>query len=140
MWPGYGIVAEHGRHGGSPYSTAQAPSTVSRVFCWMRKMTNSAGLTGAMPIRQISLPLSMSSWVIVVRSHATKNASSAVAPWSAPMPPLSEQEIGHCLAHPGPQRLVVRLEDDPLGGLVDRLLDHDEQAGEPTHTATPSRR
>ncbi len=38
-----------------------------------------------MPISQMSRPLSMSSWVIVERSQATKNASSAVAPWSAPI-------------------------------------------------------
>ncbi len=48
-------------------------------------MTNSAGFTGATPIRQISRPLSKSSWVIVVRSHLTKNASSCVVPISAPL-------------------------------------------------------
>ena len=43
--------------------------------------------------RQISRPLSMSSWVIVVRSHLTKNASSAVAPCSAPAAPDRGQEV-----------------------------------------------
>ena len=47
-------------------------------------MTNSAGFTGATPTTQISRPLSMSVWVIVVRSHLTKNASSGLTPSSAP--------------------------------------------------------
>jgi hypothetical protein len=34
--------------------------------------TNSAGRTGAIPTRQTRRPLSMSSWVIVIRSHRTK--------------------------------------------------------------------
>jgi hypothetical protein len=50
----------------------------------MRKMTNSAGLTTATPIRQTSRPLSMSVWVIVDRSQRTKNASLVLAPRSAP--------------------------------------------------------
>ena len=61
------------------------------VSCWasavhwpMRKMTNSAGLVGATPIRQISRPLSRSFWVMVVRSQRTKKASSGLAPSSAP--------------------------------------------------------
>src|SRR5262249_49432687 len=57
----------------------------SSVFCWMRKMTNSAGLTGAMPTSQISMPASISASVIVVRSQRTKNASSCVSPRSAPL-------------------------------------------------------
>src|SRR5262245_20368399 len=35
----------------------------------MRKITNSAGLAGAMPMRQISRSLSMSFWVVVGRLH-----------------------------------------------------------------------
>src|SRR5262245_16908173 len=62
-----------------PYDSA------SMVFCEIRKMTNSAGLTGATPIKQMSLPLSQSSCVMVVRSHLTKNASSCVVPISAPL-------------------------------------------------------
>src|SRR5437016_2530540 len=50
----------------------------------MRMITNSAGFTGAMPTSMISRPLSMSSWVMVVRSHLTKNACSGLLPISAP--------------------------------------------------------
>src|SRR5665647_878723 len=50
----------------------------------MRKTTNSAGLTGAMPITQISLPLSISSAVIVDASQRTKKACSGLAPGKAP--------------------------------------------------------
>lgn len=50
----------------------------------MRKITNSAGLVTATPMMQMSLPLSRSSWVIVVRSHLTKKASSGFMPISAP--------------------------------------------------------
>ena len=38
----------------------------------MRKMTNSAGRSGATPMRQMSRPLSRSFCVIVERSHFTK--------------------------------------------------------------------
>ena len=50
------------------------------VFWVMRKITNSAGFTGAMPIWQIRRPLSMSSWVMVVGPHSTKKASDGVEP------------------------------------------------------------
>src|SRR3546814_8146505 len=70
---GHGSSSLHaGRHSASP------------VFCENRKMTNSAGFTGATPTRQMSRPASMSAWVVVSRSHLTKNASSWVRPASAP--------------------------------------------------------
>lgn len=46
---------------------------------------NSAGMTGATPIRQMRGPLSMSSWLIVLRSQRTKKVSSSVRPISAPL-------------------------------------------------------
>ena len=52
---------------------------------WLRrKTTNSAGLTGAMPISQMTWPASMTSGGLVSASHLTKNASAGVAPNSAP--------------------------------------------------------
>jgi hypothetical protein len=95
-------------------------------FCWIRKITNSAGLTGAIPISQTKRPLSMSSGVIVMRSQASYNASAAVAPWKAPIRHrvsrngLTDWGIP---AHSG----SPRLEQHPLGGLVDGRLDQQEQ-------------
>lgn len=54
------------------------------VFCVMRNITNSAGLTGATPMTQISLPLSISFWLIVVVPMSTKNASPSEPPANAP--------------------------------------------------------
>ena len=51
----------------------------------MRKITNSAGRSGATPTRQTSRPLSRSFWVIVERSHFTKYAFSGLSPSSAPI-------------------------------------------------------
>src|SRR5436190_1202322 len=50
----------------------------------MRKITNSAGFTGAMPTSTTTLPMSIDSGGLVSASHLTKNACSAVAPNSAP--------------------------------------------------------
>ena len=50
----------------------------------MRKTTNSAGLTGAIPMIAMTRPASMSSWVLVSSSHLTKNACSGVAPIRPP--------------------------------------------------------
>ena len=41
-------------------------------ICWIRIMTNSAGLTGAKPITMLTMPFSMSACVVVVLSHCTK--------------------------------------------------------------------
>ena len=49
-------------------------------------MTNSPGFISATPMQQMSLPLLMSSFVIVERSHLTKKASSCETP--ARPPPL----------------------------------------------------
>ncbi len=46
----------------------------SLVFWVILKITNSAGFTGATPMIQISLPLSISSWLMVARPMFTKNA------------------------------------------------------------------
>ena len=52
---------------------------------WLiRKITNSAGLAAATPMRQISRPLSRSSAVIVDSSQRTKKPSSGLRPSSAP--------------------------------------------------------
>src|SRR5262245_58994767 len=93
----------------------------------MRKMTNSAGRTGATPISQMSRPFKMSSRVIVVRSQVTKNASSSVVPIIAPPPPLTAEKQTDRVFDARPQRLVVRLEDHPLGALVNRRLEEYEQ-------------
>src|SRR5262249_20166696 len=74
-----------GRRAGSGAAARAQVSWASRVFCWIRKMTNSAGKTGATPITQIRRPFCRSSSVIVVRSQATKNASAAVVPARAPL-------------------------------------------------------
>src|SRR5215208_5065456 len=58
--------------------------SVPDLVCIILRITNSAGLTGAIPINTIRRPLSISSWVIVVRSHLTKNACSGAVPISAP--------------------------------------------------------
>ncbi|MDZ7800542.1 MAG: hypothetical protein U5K81_07090 [Trueperaceae bacterium] len=50
----------------------------------MRKITNSAGLTGAMPMTVTTCPASITSWGLVSSSHFTKNASSGDAPARAP--------------------------------------------------------
>ena len=62
------------------YSVAALPPAHWAI----RNITNSAGFTGAMPITQINLPLSISSCVMVVLSHFTKNASSGFVPIRAP--------------------------------------------------------
>ena len=93
----------------------------------MRKMTNSAGRTGAMPISQISRPFRMSSCDIVVRSQVMKNASSSVRPKSAPPRHCDTQEQADGVLHTRPQPVVVGLEDDPLRTLVNRALEEDEQ-------------
>src|SRR5260370_40196609 len=73
-----GIVTLSGRHvlfslsrlSGYPSSTFEPPDH------WpMRNMTNSAGLTGAIPISTMRRPLSISLWLIGVRSHLTYHAS-----------------------------------------------------------------
>ena len=50
----------------------------------MRKITNSAGFTGAMPISQTIWPASTNYGGLVSASHLTKNASSGVLPIKAP--------------------------------------------------------
>src|SRR5262249_41114219 len=67
---------------------ALAPSRQARlsaVFCPIRKITNSAGLSGATPIRQTMRPLSRSFCVMVVRSQRTKYASSGLLPSRWPL-------------------------------------------------------
>ena len=49
------------------------------VFWKMQKMTNSAGRTGAIPISQISRPLTMSSWVIVDWAKSVQNIQAQTA-------------------------------------------------------------
>src|SRR6476469_1975589 len=80
---GIRVFPRHRWHFPLPFGAVQT-SWGSRVFCWIRKITNSAGKTGATPTTQTSRPLAMSSSVMVERSQVTKNASSAVVPASAP--------------------------------------------------------
>ena len=77
------------------------------------------GRDGREPITQISRPLSISSCVIVVRSQLTKKASSGVVP-SARRARQTVSRNCHRLGHSGPERLVVRLEDDPLACVAKR--------------------
>jgi hypothetical protein len=66
--------------GRGAYSISDAPAEN-----WLsRKTTNSAGLTGAMPISQMTWPASITSGGFVSASHLTKKAYSGVAPNSAP--------------------------------------------------------
>ena len=58
--------------------------TLAAVYWLMRKMTNSAGLTGEMPTSITTWPASITSGGLVSASHLTKKASSGVAPNSAP--------------------------------------------------------
>ena len=51
--------------------------TESPVFCEILKITNSAGFTGAMPMTQTSLPLSISSWLMVFLPQLTKMPQTA---------------------------------------------------------------
>ena len=68
----------------------------SAVHWPMRKMTNSAGWMGAMPMMQMSRPLSRSFWVMVVRSHFTKKASSGLMPRRAPVRHSLKRKLGWC--------------------------------------------
>src|SRR6266850_5512205 len=78
--------------GGEPGAQRSGPRAVpplaNYLACpaiWpMRKMTNSAGFTGAMPISQTIWPASTTSGGLVSASHLTKNASSGVLPIKAP--------------------------------------------------------
>ena len=51
----------------------------------IRKITNSAGLTGATPISTTTMPASIDSAVLFVSSHLTKNACSGLVPNRAPL-------------------------------------------------------
>src|SRR5262249_28120458 len=81
-----GVVAVSVRHGTSLRDGSDQASLTSEpsVHWPMRKITNSVGFTGAMPINIINLPLSMSACVMVVRSQRTKNASAAERSCSMP--------------------------------------------------------
>ena len=103
-------------------------SAASAVFWPMRKMTNSAGFSGATPIRQISRPLSRSFCVIVLRSQRTKNASSGCGAEQRAVAPLVVEEVDDRLADVRPQPLAVGLEHRPLRAAVDRVLQVDEVA------------
>src|SRR5262249_21749304 len=75
-----GFPARHPRRPACRYSETPPPEGI-----WpMRKMTNSAGFTGARPISTISWPASTTSGGLVSASHLTKKAFSAVSPMSAP--------------------------------------------------------
>src|SRR5687768_16448405 len=95
----------------------------------MRKITNSAGRTGAMPISQMRRPFRMSSCVIVVSSHVMKNASSSVRPKSAPRrhwPRRNNRIVSLTRAH----RRWSFGSNTTLCAFVDRALEEDE---EPAH-------
>src|SRR6266550_1355581 len=76
----------------------------------MRKMTNSAGLSGATPTRTTSRPLSRSFWVIVERSQRTNLE-------------FVEEKILDGSAHVGPQRFAVGLKHCPLRPFVYRVFE-----------------
>src|SRR5262249_41865878 len=48
------------------------PVSVSPAICWIDRMTNSAGLSGAKPTRMLTIPRLTSFWVVVSLSHLTK--------------------------------------------------------------------
>ena len=89
--------------------------------------TNSAGLSGAKPTMMLTMPLSMSVWVVVSRSHLTKYASFGVAPWNAPCRNSVVHEGADVEPDLRPQRLVVRLEHHPLRAAEQALLDVQRQ-------------
>ena len=49
------------------------------------------------------------------------------APNSAPLPPLATQEQTDRVFHARPEPIVIGLEHHPLGALVDRSLEEDEE-------------
>ena len=88
-----------------------------------RKMTNSAGFTGAMPISTDDLAGVDDLRRVGLRVALDVERLSGVAPNSAPSRHTREQERVDRAADALPQSRVVRLEDDPLGALEDRLLE-----------------
>ena len=93
-----------------------------------RKITNSAGFTGAMPMSTMSWPASIVSAVLFSPSHLTKNASAGVAPEERAVAPGPDEEGPDRPLDALPEVHVVGLEDDPLGAEEDRLLDVVEEA------------
>ena len=78
-------------------------------------MTNSAGLSGAKPTRMLTTPRLMSSWVVVslVALHEVGFLRRRALEGALPEEALHEgAEVEPDL---GPERLVVRLENHPLG-------------------------
>ena len=139
----FSVVEASARHSSlrgaddAPSSSLRHAGTLSTVFCWILKITNSAGLTGAMPTTTIIRPESMSSWVMVFsvicddeRIRGRAALQGADAPLRGQQGPLTDWRMR------APQRLVVGLEDHPMGRLVDGLLDHPEKA---PHADVPPR-
>ena len=120
-----GAVAQHGHDVSSSVQTLR-----SAVHWPMRKMTNSAGRSGATPIRQTSRPLSRSFCVIVERSHLHEVGLLGLVAEQRAVLPFVEQEVLDRAAHVGPEPLAVRLEHRPLRALVDRALEVGEVAAQ----------
>ena len=89
--------------------------------------TNSAGLSGAKPTTMFTIPRSMSFCVVVSLSHLTKYASRGVVPWNAPWRKRRVHERADVEPDLRPQRLVVRLEHDPLRAAVQALLEEERE-------------
>src|SRR5262249_23576899 len=68
---GAGVHAGHRRGLSSARFPYRPYAACWLTFCWSRRTTNSAGLSGANPTRMLTTPLSMSVCVVVLLSHLT---------------------------------------------------------------------
>ena len=96
----------------------------------MRKTTNSAGLTGAMPISTTSWPGVDDLGRVVLRVALDVERLARRRAEQRAVAPDAEQERVERPLDALPEVQVVRLEDDPLGALEDRLLDVVEEAAD----------
>ena len=90
--------------------------------------TNSAGFSGAKPTMMLTMPWLMSFWVVV---SAVALDEVGLARRGALEGALAEQvlhERADVEPDLRPQRLVVRLEDDPLRAAVQALLEEQREA------------
>ena len=98
------------------------------AICWIWMTTNSAGFSGAKPTRMLTMPRSMSFWVVVSRVALDE---VRVARRRALERALAEQvlhERADVEPDLRPQRLVVRLEHHPLRPAVEALFDVERQS------------
>ena len=93
----------------------------------MRITTNSAGLSGAKPTSMLTMPLLRSSCVVVSRVALDVERLVRRAALERALAEQAEHEGVEVEADLGPERLVVRLEHDPLGAAVQRLLEEQRE-------------